>query len=173
MGYTRRQLIALQAGAIVDELHRSLAGRARENFQKFRIDGHGRTIARADAPGPGTVLISRMPRLLLAALVLSCSIPALAQPPGRAGTASADAYLQFMLARQLEAQGDAAGALEALKRAESLAPDSAEVMAEMASMYARQNKATDAHRRRRTRAEDRSEERRSESVAGPPVCGME
>ena len=85
-----------------------------------------------------------MPRLLLAALVLSCSIPALAQPPGRAGTASADAYLQFMLARQLEAQGDAAGALEALKRAESLAPDSAEVMAEMASMYARQNKATDA-----------------------------
>jgi len=85
-----------------------------------------------------------MPRLFLAILILSWSVPAAAQPPDRPGTASADAYLQFLLARQLETQGDAAGALEALKRAEALAPGSAEVVAEMASLYARQNKATDA-----------------------------
>jgi tetratricopeptide (TPR) repeat protein len=85
-----------------------------------------------------------MPRVLLAALILACSVPVLAQSRNDAGTASADAYLQFLLARQLEAQGDAAGALEALKKAQALAPGSAEVLAEIAGMYARQNKVTDA-----------------------------
>ena len=80
--------IALEAGAVVDELHGSLAGRAGEDFQKFRIDGHGRTIARRTAlarrPGSRLCEVSRMPRLLLAALrCLSCSIPACWREPPR------------------------------------------------------------------------------------------
>src|SRR5262245_33014011 len=85
-----------------------------------------------------------MLRLVFAVLILSCSVPAAAQSSGDVGPASADAYVQFLLARQLEAQGDQVAALEALKRAESLAPNSAEVLAEMANLYARQNKATEA-----------------------------
>jgi tetratricopeptide (TPR) repeat protein len=85
-----------------------------------------------------------MPRLLLAALILMHSVPALAQSPTNPGSASADAYLQFLVARQLESEGDTTGALEALKKAQALAPNSAEVLAEMASLHARQNRANDA-----------------------------
>jgi tetratricopeptide (TPR) repeat protein len=49
------------------------------------------------------------------------------------------AYFEFLLARRLEAQGNDAGALEALKRAIALDPKSAELHAEMAGYYARQN----------------------------------
>jgi tetratricopeptide (TPR) repeat protein len=56
----------------------------------------------------------------------------------------AQAYFEFLLARRLEGQGDDAGALEALKRAIALDPQSAELQAELAGFYARQNKGTDA-----------------------------
>jgi tetratricopeptide (TPR) repeat protein len=56
----------------------------------------------------------------------------------------AGAYFEFMLARRLEAKGDTAAALEALKRAQTLDPKSAEILAEMAGLYARQNKAAEA-----------------------------
>jgi cytochrome c-type biogenesis protein CcmH/NrfG len=49
-----------------------------------------------------------------------------------------------MLSRHLENQGDEAGALEALKRAQAADPTSAEIRAEMAGLYARQNKAAEA-----------------------------
>jgi tetratricopeptide (TPR) repeat protein len=49
-----------------------------------------------------------------------------------------------MLARHLENQGDESGALEALKRAQTADPKSAEIKAELAGLYARQNKAEDA-----------------------------
>jgi tetratricopeptide (TPR) repeat protein len=61
---------------------------------------------------------------------------AIAPPP--------DAYFEFMLARRLEAKGDSAAALEALKRAQALDPKSAEILAEMAGLYARQNKGAEA-----------------------------
>jgi tetratricopeptide (TPR) repeat protein len=60
-----------------------------------------------------------------------------AQPP-------VEAYLEFMLARRLEGQGNSAGALEALKRARALDPTSAEIMAETAGLYARQNRGAEA-----------------------------
>ena len=62
--------------------------------------------------------------------------------------AEAQAYFEFLLARRLEAQGDTAGALEALKRAQALDPQSAEILAELAGFYARQNKARKPSTRR-------------------------
>lgn len=77
-------------------------------------------------------------------LVLALGAPSAAQSPPQTGAASAQSYFEFLLARRLEAQGDTAGALEALKRAQQLDPKSAEVLAEMAGYYARQNNGTDA-----------------------------
>jgi tetratricopeptide (TPR) repeat protein len=54
------------------------------------------------------------------------------------------AYFEFMLARYLENKGDDDGALAAFKRAEAADPKSAEIKAEMAAFYARQNKASEA-----------------------------
>jgi len=59
-------------------------------------------------------------------------------------SSSAQAYYDFMLSRFLENEGDEPGALEALKRAEAADPKSAEIKAELAGLYARQNKATEA-----------------------------
>ena len=60
------------------------------------------------------------------------------------GASKAQASFEFLLARRLEAQGDSAGALEALKRAQALDPQAAEILAETAGLYARQNKTADA-----------------------------
>lgn len=79
--------------------------------------------------------------VLTAALVLSLAGTAVAQTPE---PASAQAYYEFMLARHLESDGNAAGALEALKRAQALDPKSAEILAELAGHYARQNKGAEA-----------------------------
>lgn len=57
---------------------------------------------------------------------------------------SAQAYYEFMVARRLEGQNDTAGALEALKRAQGLDPQSAEIQAELAGFYARQNQGEEA-----------------------------
>ena len=54
------------------------------------------------------------------------------------------AYYEFLLARRLEGQGDTAGALTALRRAIALDPKSAELHAELAGFYARQNKGDEA-----------------------------
>lgn len=77
--------------------------------------------------------------VFVVALVLSTA-SASAQPGG----ASAQSYFEFMLARRLESQGDTAGALDALKRAQTLDPKSAEILAELAGFYARQNKGSEA-----------------------------
>src|SRR5687768_9477329 len=63
--------------------------------------------------------------------------PAAAQAPGQA-------YFEFLIARRLESQGDNAGALAALKRALALDPKSAELNAELAGYYARQNNGDEA-----------------------------
>jgi tetratricopeptide (TPR) repeat protein len=57
---------------------------------------------------------------------------------------AAQAYFEFLLARRLEGQGDETGALEALKRAIALDPKSSELHAELAGLYARQNKGEEA-----------------------------
>lgn len=78
-----------------------------------------------------------------AALVLSTlAWPAFAQPPAATqALPSAQAYYEFMMARRLEADGDSAGALAALERAQKLDPGSAEILAERAALHARRNEA--------------------------------
>jgi tetratricopeptide (TPR) repeat protein len=60
------------------------------------------------------------------------------------GTGDADAYYLFLLARQLEKSGDVKEAIATLQRALRIQPESAELRAELASVYARQNMAVDA-----------------------------
>lgn len=53
----------------------------------------------------------------------------------------ADAFYEFMMARRLDSAGDVEGALGALNRARELDPASAEIVAELASLHARQSNA--------------------------------
>lgn len=80
-------------------------------------------------------------RVIAAAfLVVAMAAPLDAgQPPP-----SGQAYYEFMMARRLEAQNDLTGALAALQRALTLDPASAELQAELAGFYARQDKADEA-----------------------------
>ena len=84
----------------------------------------------------------------LAALVLvafAAVSPALAQTAATlADDPKAQALYEFLMARRAESEGDNAAALAALERARKLDPDSAEILAEMAGFYSRQNRMTDA-----------------------------
>lgn len=84
-----------------------------------------------------------MRRLLVLVLCVAFGRPAFAQVQSDPSS-PAQAYFEFMLARRLKSQGDAAGALEALKRAQALDPKSAEILAEIAESYARQDKLSEA-----------------------------
>lgn len=71
--------------------------------------------------------------------------PAPAAPPAAATRpANAAAMFEFLLARRAEATDDAKAAEAAFKRAVALDPDAAELHAELAGFYARQNRAADA-----------------------------
>ena len=59
-------------------------------------------------------------------------------------TREAEAYYQFLLGRHLESEGDAAGAIAAYSEAARLDPKSAEIRAEISSLYARENKLAEA-----------------------------
>ncbi|HTL43037.1 MAG TPA: tetratricopeptide repeat protein [Vicinamibacterales bacterium] len=74
-----------------------------------------------------------------AALVLTLPRPVAAQT-------AADAYYDFLIARHLEAAGDAKGAQAALEKAVAADPRSAEVRAELASFFLRRDAAEDAER---------------------------
>ena len=81
--------------------------------------------------------------LIRAVLVLlAVSTPALAS--ASQDDLKAQAFYEFMMARRLEASGDAAGSMAALQRAQKLDPDSAEIAAEMAGAHARQDQAQSA-----------------------------
>ncbi len=56
----------------------------------------------------------------------------------------AEAYAQFLLAHRLEDDNDIDGAVAAYTRAITLDPQAADVVAELADLYMRQNRATDA-----------------------------
>ena len=60
------------------------------------------------------------------------------------GQVSSEAYLSFLMARRLEAEGDNSGALAALKRAATADPRSAEIQAEMAGFHLRHNERPEA-----------------------------
>jgi tetratricopeptide (TPR) repeat protein len=70
--------------------------------------------------------------------------PRSAQPARAASDQVAEAYDQFLLARSFEGDDNDAAAIAAYKRAMALDPHAAEVPAELAALYLRQNKAQDA-----------------------------
>lgn len=77
-------------------------------------------------------------------VVLAVSAPAFGQTTAAPEDARAQAFYEFMMARRLEAAGDAAGSMAALQRAQKLDPNSAEIAAEMAGAHARQQQAQSA-----------------------------
>jgi tetratricopeptide (TPR) repeat protein len=87
-----------------------------------------------------------MSKKLLLALMLvfgttsSWSAQSPATPPAVAG----GAYYEYLLGLHLESQGDATGAAAAYQRAEKLDPQSAEVPAALAELYARLNRPKEA-----------------------------
>ena len=78
--------------------------------------------------------------------VLFVGVPAITagQTTPPPNPSQAQAYYEFMMARYFESKGDTSAALEALKRAEAADPKSADIQAEFAGYYARQNKAVEA-----------------------------
>jgi len=69
---------------------------------------------------------------------------ATALTPAPAADPAGEAYLLFIEGRLLEARGEVAGAVAAYRRALELAPKAGEIHAELASLYARQNRANEA-----------------------------
>lgn len=71
--------------------------------------------------------------------------PAAARPvPERTADRQSEAYYQFVLGRHLESEGDVDGAVKALREAARLDPKSAEILAELSALYARDNKIREA-----------------------------
>ncbi len=68
------------------------------------------------------------------------------KPPAAAAATDpiAEAYFQFMLGRYREARGNVEGAIAAYRKARELDPKSAEIPAELASLYARQSRVREA-----------------------------
>ena len=79
--------------------------------------------------------------MLLVCAVVAASPAFVAQAPA---SARGEAYYLFLHARKLEGEGDIDGAIAAHTRALALVPDAAEVRAELAGLYARQNRIADA-----------------------------
>ena len=70
--------------------------------------------------------------------------PARAQSAQSATDRIAEAYDQFLLAQRLEDDDDADGAIAAYRRAMTLDPQAADIVAELANLYMRQNRSQDA-----------------------------
>jgi tetratricopeptide (TPR) repeat protein len=69
--------------------------------------------------------------------------PAASKPPATSED-TAGAYYQFLLGRHLQSTGDMDGAVKALEAASRLAPSSAEILGELASIHAQQDHAREA-----------------------------
>ncbi|HEY7791692.1 MAG TPA: tetratricopeptide repeat protein [Vicinamibacterales bacterium] len=72
------------------------------------------------------------------------SPPDAATPSQTAEARRADAYYQFVHAQQLETDGDAAGAITAFERAAALDPTAAAIPAELATLYMKQGRLSEA-----------------------------
>jgi tetratricopeptide (TPR) repeat protein len=81
---------------------------------------------------------------VLVLLVLAGVSAPFAEAGQRPLAQTAEAYHQFMLGRHLEAGNDVDGAIAAYKRALALDPTAADVGAELAALYMRQNRAQEA-----------------------------
>jgi tetratricopeptide (TPR) repeat protein len=82
--------------------------------------------------------------LVAVALLSGAGVASAQQQTAAATDTRGQAYFEFLLARRLEAQGDTNGALESLQRAVKLDPKSAELYAELAGFYGRQNKGSES-----------------------------
>jgi len=82
--------------------------------------------------------------LLGAAASQSAQAPPTQPAPAAATQPSPEAYLQFMLGRRFESDGDIEAAIKAYKKAADLDPTGAEIRAELAGLYARQDRAREA-----------------------------
>ncbi len=101
-------------------------------------------------------------------LVVAMATPVAGQAAAQGqDPAQGQAYYEFLMARRLEAEDDLAGALEALKRAVQLDPKSAELQAEIAGYYARQDKATEA-----AEAADRALALDAENIEAHRILGL-
>src|SRR5437016_11574005 len=82
-------------------------------------------------------------KLVVLVTILSAGVSAVgtAQPPSGK---LAEAYAQFLLGRHLEGEDELDGAIAAYKRASQFDPRSADILAEMAGLYMRQNRLDDA-----------------------------
>jgi tetratricopeptide (TPR) repeat protein len=102
-------------------------------------------------------ILARCPLVAVAVAGLLASSPAAAgqaggarpspparQAPAPIGSTRSEAYYQFMLGRHLEGEGDIDGAIKAYGEASKLDPKSAEIIAELAGLYARENKVPEA-----------------------------
>lgn len=118
------------------------------------IDTHMRTtIFNSAGPHPRDGARTHIARSCLTALALLASAGTVLSAQGRtqiqrpdaAQTARAGgAYYEFIIGLALEMEGDAAGASAAYERAARLDPASAEIPAALATLYARQNRTSDA-----------------------------
>ena len=79
---------------------------------------------------------------ILVLILLACAAPAAAQPA--AAVSPGDAAYYFLLGRRHESTGDVEKAVAAFKQALALAPESAELRAELAGLYARADRAVEA-----------------------------
>jgi len=86
--------------------------------------------------------------LALTAVSLSAEAGQRGRPPAAAAPQApdrvAEAYAEYLLAQRLEDGDDVEGAIAAYKRAMTLEPEAASIGAELANMYMRQNRMTDA-----------------------------
>ncbi len=82
--------------------------------------------------------------IVLLALTLAAQ-PGAAPPPDARPASRAEAYQAFLEARRLESTGDAAGAIAACERAARL-DESPAILTELAQLYARRDRITDARR---------------------------
>src|SRR3954468_15182215 len=80
-----------------------------------------------------------MPKMRAAAPFLVAGLLAGYVPARVGGRGTPDPYYEFLIARRLEGDGNTAGAVAALERAAAADPKSAEVRAEIAALYLRQN----------------------------------
>src|SRR3954463_15891870 len=140
---------ALECGAVLHVCSRRFTVRTRENLQQLGVDRHARDYM---TPFDFCGTIPRMKLVVLAA-VFSMTIPLAAEQRGtrpQAATATTppekvgEAYNQFLIAHRLEEKDDDAGAIAAYKRAMELDPNAADIPAELAAVYLRQNKAQEA-----------------------------
>jgi len=85
-------------------------------------------------------------KIVVLAAALSVSIPcaAAAQAAPAQSSSVAEAYAQFLLGHHLEEDDNVDGAITAYKRAMALDPAAADITAQLAGLYLRQNKIQDA-----------------------------